>query len=59
MSERGIISLAEQFRLAERFSGRDGGDDFDIFCELLLDWTAGEARRMAGASQGSRAGRRA
>ncbi|MFO0993696.1 MAG: DNA polymerase III subunit delta' [Hyphomicrobiales bacterium] len=53
MSERGSLQPAEQFRLADRFSGRDGAEDFDIFCELLLDWTAGEARRFAGAGKGA------
>ena len=53
IAARGTIGLAEQFKLAGRFSGRDGGEDFDIFCELLLDWTAGQARRWAGASKGA------
>jgi DNA polymerase-3 subunit delta' len=53
IAARSVIPLAEQFRLAERFAGRDGGDDFEIFCALLLDWTAGEAKRMAGASRGA------
>lgn len=53
MSERGGLQPAEQFRLADRFSGRDGAEDFDIFCELLLGWTAGEARRFAGVGKGA------
>ena len=52
ISERGALQMTEQLRIADRFAGRDGGDDFDIFCELLLDWTAGEARRWAGADKG-------
>jgi hypothetical protein len=50
---RGTLEPAEKFRLADRFSGRDGAEDFDVFCELLLDWTAGEARRLAGAGTGA------
>ncbi|MBL8895360.1 MAG: DNA polymerase III subunit delta' [Rhizobiales bacterium] len=53
ISERGGLQSAERFRLADRFSGRDGAEDFDIFCELFLDWMAGEARRFAGAGKGA------
>jgi len=53
ISERGSLQPAEQFRLADRFAGRDGAQDFDVFCELLLDWTAGEARRWAQANKGA------
>ncbi len=28
-------------------------EDFDVFCELLLDWTAGEARRFAQGHKGA------
>jgi DNA polymerase-3 subunit delta' len=53
VSERGSLQPVEQFRLADRFSGRDGAEDFDVFCELLLDWTAGEARRLASGGKGA------
>jgi len=53
ITERGVLQPPEQFRLADRFSGRDGAEDFDVFCELLLDWTAGEARRWAGGGKGA------
>jgi DNA polymerase-3 subunit delta' len=53
IAERGGLQPAEQFRLADRFSGRDGAEEFDIFCELLLNWAAGEARRFATVEKGS------
>jgi len=53
VAERGTLQLADQFRLADRFSGRDSGADFDIFCELLLDWAAAEARRSAAGGRGA------
>jgi DNA polymerase-3 subunit delta' len=53
ISGRGSLQPAERFRLADRFSGRDGAEDFDVFCELLLDWAAGEARRSAQSRKGA------
>ena len=50
---RGGLGFPQQFNLAERFAGRDTGDDFDIFCDLLLDWIAGQARRAAQADRGA------
>lgn len=47
------LDVDHRIWLADRFAGRATGDDFAIFCELLQDWTASEARRRAFAGGGA------
>jgi DNA polymerase-3 subunit delta' len=54
---RGLRNLAPPslIELGNRFSGKPtAGDDFNIFCDLLLDWLAGEAKGRAASSCGGR-----
>jgi DNA polymerase-3 subunit delta' len=44
---RGRLEIAQRIRIADRFGGRASREDFDIFCELLQDWTARQARLRA------------
>jgi DNA polymerase-3 subunit delta' len=39
-------------RTADQFTGRTSTRDFEIFCELLQDWTAREARQQALSGRG-------
>lgn len=48
----GRLDLPQRLRIADQFAGRQSGEDFEIFCTLLLDWTAAEARRRALAGRG-------
>ncbi len=48
------LSPAARVEIANYFLGRDTGEDFDIFCELLIAWTAAKARE-AGLAGGGRA----
>jgi len=38
------LTPAVRIEIGNYFSGRDTGGDFDIFCELLVSWTAARAR---------------
>ncbi len=48
----GRLDPAHRVRIADQFAGRTSGADFEIFCDLLQDWTAGEARSRAMAGKG-------
>jgi DNA polymerase-3 subunit delta' len=41
------LSASARLRLADAFSGRGTARDFDIFCELLQEWMARQARTDA------------
>jgi DNA polymerase-3 subunit delta' len=49
LNRRQVLAFADQMQ------GRAGGEEFDIFCELLADWIADRARTEALASQQSAA----
>jgi DNA polymerase-3 subunit delta' len=38
------LTPAARIEIGNYFSGRETGDDFQIFCELLIAWTAARAR---------------
>lgn len=42
---RGKFSAAHAVEVAAAFSGRESADDYAIFCDLLIDWVAEQARR--------------
>ncbi|MGQ0484838.1 MAG: DNA polymerase III subunit delta' [Hyphomicrobiales bacterium] len=48
------LTPAARIEIANYFAGRDAGADFEIFCELLIAWTAARARE-AGLAGGGRA----
>ena len=52
LASSGGLDLAYRIRIADQFAGRTSGADFEVFCELLQDWTAREARDHAIAGQG-------
>lgn len=43
----GTLDLAARIQLADRFAAKDSAQDFDIFCELIVDWAAAQARAAA------------
>jgi DNA polymerase III subunit delta' len=46
------LTPAAGIEIANYFSGRDTGADFEIFCELLIGWTAARAREAGLAGGG-------
>jgi DNA polymerase-3 subunit delta' len=51
--ERGLASdLGAKLAIADRFWARGGADDFAIFSDLLLSWTASQARAAAATKTG-------
>lgn len=47
LAARPALDLAARLQLADRFSARDSAEDFDVFCDLIVDWTAAQARAAA------------
>jgi DNA polymerase-3 subunit delta' len=47
VASNGRLDLASRVRAADQFSGRGTGEEFDVFCALLQDWMAREARNRA------------
>jgi DNA polymerase-3 subunit delta' len=50
------LNRRQALAFADQMQGRAGGDDFDIFCELLAGWIAERARTEALASMKSATG---
>ncbi len=50
--KRSKLSPATAVEIAAAFSGRETAEDYAIFCELLLGWTAEQARALGLAGRG-------